>query len=117
MFGTKHDDMAHRYALARHHAWAGSVLLAVLLAIRLFFFTQENTINEPLFISIGVLLIIYILVALFFTYRYRLGLKQQSSTQLSSETIGEKDRLKLEKKTQKAQVKQQKKKLKAKEKQ
>ena len=79
---TTSNDHKHRYAMARHHAWAGSVLLAVLLALRVFFLTWENDINETIFIIIGVILIIYILIALLLTYRYRSAITAETQTVL-----------------------------------
>ncbi len=117
-----------KYAMAKHHAWAGSILLAILLAIRVFFETTENQINDTLFLTIGILLVLYILVALLFTYRYRSGLsttEEKTNNIFPSEAITkekiqsdlEKERLKLEKKRIKAEVKASKKQRKEEEKQ
>lgn len=122
------DSDKTKYAMAKHHAWAGSILLAILLAIRVFFETTENQINDTLFLTIGILLVLYILVALLFTYRYRSGLsttEEKANNILPSEAITkekiqsdlEKERLKLEKKRIKAEAKASKKQRKGEEKQ
>ncbi|MFO8077453.1 MAG: hypothetical protein R6U21_02250 [Thermoplasmatota archaeon] len=110
------DSDKTKYAMAKHHAWAGSILLAILLAIRVFFETTDNQINDIIFLGIGILLVLYILFALFFTYRYRTGLsitEEKANNILPSEAIAkekiqsdlEKERLKLEKKRIKAEAK------------
>ena len=110
------DSDKTKYAMAKHHAWAGSILLAILLAIRVFFETTDNQINNSIFLIVGMLLILYILIALLFTYRYRSGLsmnEKNEKTISSSEAIEkekiesdiEKQRLKLEKKRLKSESK------------
>ena len=114
------SEYKRRYDIARHHAWAGSVLLAVLLAIRIFLETSDFGIDEyDLFIiTIGVILVIYTLVAIFFTYKYRSGLivnERQIEVHFSSSYLEknkiqaevEKERLKLEKKKVKSEAKNQ----------
>ena len=101
-----------RYHLFRHHAWAGLGFLSVILALRILFQDLLEML-EPLII----LLIIYVVIALLFTYKYRLGLSSEqeiihSSDELEKEKIHadlEKKRLKLEKKKAKAETKAQKK--------
>jgi hypothetical protein len=108
-------DIKNKYDMARHHAWAGSVLLAVLLALRVFFLSQNDQINETIFLLIGIILIMYILIGLLLTYRYRSALcidpqtKKETIPQTTIDQKVSKERLKLEKKKAKIQVKQQKK--------
>jgi len=99
-------DYKRKYDLARHHAWAGSVLLAVLLAIRIFFETLNNQINNTIFLIIGAIIVLYILIALFYTYKYRTGLNiaQQIQTIKIDKGLDNK-KLKLEKKKIKADIK------------
>ena len=102
------------YHAFRHHAWAGTVLLAVILAIRLLLLETADILTPVI-----VILALYILIALIFTYRYRAGLtakdevvKVQSSFEIKKEGIKaetEKERFKLEKKKAKAEVKKAKK--------
>jgi len=106
-----------RYALAKHHAWAGSLLLTILLTIRLFMEISQEIIDNTLFIVLGAIIMMYILVSLVYTYRFRTGLFEPGSTHQikQKEDAGhspllnmklEKQRLKLEKKKQKTQAKQ-----------
>ena len=99
-----------KYELYRHHAWAGLGLLTVFLATRYFYPTL------PLWISLPIVsgLIIYILISLMGTYRYRTGLLIQDdisqanpvSTTESLEIKKEKEQAKIEKKRLKAKVKE-----------
>jgi hypothetical protein len=103
-----------KYALWRHHAWAAGLLLSALLAIRIFLEISEvKDIPNEIILIIGCLLLIYLLISLFFTYKYRSGLlaKQQQVIEIksSSDEI-EKERLKVEKKKAKAEAKKAKKK-------
>jgi len=77
-------SIAHKrnYALARHHAWAGSVLLAILLAIRIFLETTALQIDDILFLFVGCILICYILIGLLFTYRYRSGILESNQADI-----------------------------------
>jgi hypothetical protein len=59
-----------RYDIFRHHAWAGTVLLSVLLALQLLI----PSFPHYLFIPVCSILILYILISLFYTFRYRAGL-------------------------------------------
>jgi len=107
-------EYKRKYHLFRHHAWAGLGFLSVVLAIRLIFF-ESATFLTP----IVVILVIYIIVALIFTYRYRAGLSAKDevfqvkpSVDIEKEKIKadlEKERLKLEKKKAKAEAKKEKK--------
>ena len=98
-------------------------MLTILLAIRVFFELLEITIVPNIvFFVLGGILIIYIVISLGFTYKYRKELleKQQQSEQVIHHVVEhktekvdpklEKEQLKLEKKKAKAAVKDQKKK-------
>ena len=112
-------DYKHRYAIAKHHAWAGSVLLAILGALRWFITDTEYPKQDLYFIIAGILIIIYILISLFFTYRYRSGLSQKESiiqgqrtdndgsrsTVDSSQIFIQKEQAKIEKKLAKTESK------------
>jgi hypothetical protein len=104
------SEYKKKYHAFRHHAWAGLGFLSVVLAIRLIFL--EST---ELLTPIIVILAIYILVALIFTYKYRAGVsateqvvKVEPSVELEKERLNaevEKERLKVEKKKVKAEAK------------
>jgi len=109
-----------KYAISKHHAWAGSILLAILLAIRFFMETSEINVDDRIILFAGAILVGYMLVALIFTYRYHSGL----SADVKSVTIHsytdevehkkiesklEKERLKIEKKKAKTELKKEKK--------
>ena len=124
-------DYKHRYAIAKHHAWAGSVLLAIIGAIRWFISDTEYPKHDLYFIIAGIIIIVYILIALFFTYRFRSGLSQneeiiqrqktsydeQQNTSDSSQLMIQKEQAKIQKKLAKTESKRIKKIDKAKEKQ
>ena len=104
------SEYKKKYHAFRHHAWAGLGFLSVVLAIRLIFL--EST---ELLTPIIVILALYILVALIFTYRYRAGVsipdqvvKVETSAEIEKERLKtevEKERLKDEKKKAKAEAK------------
>jgi preprotein translocase subunit SecF len=105
-----------KYDTVRHHAWAGSVLLTVLVAFRGFLEITDINLDDRIIVIIGIVLIIYILVSVFFTYKYRSGLSaEQKSVEIhinsknaEKEKIAaelEKERLKVEKKRAKAEAK------------
>ena len=108
---TEYKKKYHRF---RHHAWAGLGFLSVVLALRLIFIDQTEMLTP-----IVVILAIYILVALLFTYSYRAGLSTEDkiiqvepSVELEKERLKaevEKEQLKIEKKKAKAEVKAKKK--------
>jgi len=114
MKGKDLSEYKRKYHNFRHHAWAGLGFLSVVLAIRLLFLKQTEILTP-----IVVILAIYILVALIFTYIYRSGLsapdqvvKVEASDEIEKERISaevEKERLKLEKKKAKAEAKAKKK--------
>jgi len=108
------SEYKKKYDNARHHGWAGSVLLAVLLASRVFIESTDYNIDDRIFLGLGLILIIYILVAVFFTYKYRPGLlaNQKNLVELKVESKDpkiEKEKLKIEKKKVKAEAKKAKK--------
>ena len=101
-------EYERKYQAFRHHAWAGLGFLSVILAINIIF-RELSEILQPILL----ILIVYIVIALIFTYKYRAGLSVgqevvQPSEELEKEKIHtevEKKRLKLEKKKTKAKVK------------
>jgi len=98
-------EYKRKYEIYRHHAWAGTVLLSVLLAIRIFLEMAENRIiPEIIFIILGALIAFYTLGALFFTYRYRRALVQKE-LEINQKTVDE--TLASSSKTEKNQAKQQ----------
>ena len=102
-----------RYALWRHHAWAAGLLLSALLAIRIFLeISDVKDIPNEIILIIGCLLLAYLLLSLFFTYKYRSGLVAQDQQTIEIKTSSdevEKQRLKVEKKKAKAEAKKAKK--------
>jgi len=118
---TKNDSLQPiraQYDIARHHAWAGTVLLSVLLAIRIIIeMAETRLIPDIVFISLGFIIVIYTLGALLFTFRYRNALKQKEqekyektlSTTEKSTKIQAKKQYKIEKKKAKNQLKKEKK--------
>jgi len=114
MTRKKLAEYKRKYNAFRHHAWAGSVILAV-FAILTALLPEHTQILTP-FIFI---LIIYIVVSLIFTYRYRSGLsaedtvvKVEPSVEIEKERLNaeiEKEILKVEKKKAKAEAKKSKK--------
>jgi len=103
-----------RYHTFRHHAWAGLGFLSIVLAFRLIFY-EEAQLLTPIIIVLA----IYIIVSLFFTYWYRSGLTYEGNIvniesptskkdDIERERINaelEKKRLKLKKKKVKAELK------------
>jgi len=108
------SEYKQKYHRFRHHAWAGLGFLSVVLAIRLLFLEDAEFLTP-----IVVILTIYILVAIIFTYRYSRGLsapdqvvKVEHSVEIEKERINaevEKERLKVEKKKAKVDAKAKKK--------
>ena len=97
-----------KYPLAKHHAWGGLALLSLVSALRLLFPDIPDWLAFPL---IGIL-IVYILLWLGLTYRYRKELPEETSfpevSGKEEEKIRKKEaknRLKLEKKRAKAELK------------
>lgn len=108
------SEYKKKYQRFRHHAWAGLGFLSVAFALRLLFPESFEMLTPVIFI-----LVIYIVVALLFTYGYRAGLSAeekvvqvQPSVEIEKEKIHaevEKERLKLEKKKAKTEAKKTKK--------
>ena len=98
-----------KYGISKHHAWAGTAFLSVLLALRYLIVS----IPDEIFIPIGSILVLYILIGLAFTYKYRAGLSDVQRADYNSEELEkekiraevEKKRLKLDKKRAKAEAK------------
>ena len=116
------SDYKKKYHSVRHHAWAGSVLLAILLAVRIFLETSDIYFEhmDTLILIIGAFIVVYTLTALFFTYKYRSGVSSDEKIILTSTPSNdlekdklraevEKERLKVEKKKAKAEAKKAKK--------
>lgn len=103
------NEAKRKYDMSRHHGWAGGILLSVLLAVRILF-----DVDDKIIVPIAAGLIIYILISLFFTYRYSsaLSAKQKTIQEVHIKTDDvdlEKERLKVEKKKAKAEAKKAKK--------
>ena len=111
---TKKDLSGYKrkYQAFRHHAWAGLGFLSILLAVRIVAPLSSGPLEPIIFV-----LIVYVVVALLFTYKYRAGLSAKQevvhpSEELEKEKIRaevEKERLKVEKKKAKAESKKAKK--------
>ena len=111
-------EFKKKYHAFRHHAWAGLGFLSVVLAFRLIFFEEADLLTPVI-----IVLAIYIIVALIFTYRYRAGLSYEEKivniekiespkNDIKKEEIKaelEKKRLKIEKKKAKSEAKSKKK--------
>jgi MFS superfamily sulfate permease-like transporter len=102
-----------RYDIFRHHAWAGTVFLSVLLALRYLI----TSFPRYIFIPLCTILIIYILISLIFTYKYRTGLYagyeeahiSKELEEVRRDTQAEKERIKAIKKISKTEMKAKKK--------
>jgi hypothetical protein len=106
------SEYARKYEIFRHHAWAGTAFLSILLALR-YFITE---IPRYIFIPLGTLLITYILIAVLYTYRYRAGLSKRQESDKPSQPTGKpgvqtvaSESLKIEKKRAKSEAKARKK--------
>ena len=75
---------------------------------------EYKDIPDIIILPIGILLVCYVLISLFFTYKYRSGLyvEQKQVIRIESSDEVEKQRLKVEKKKAKAEVKKAKKQVK-----
>lgn len=103
------SENKRKYNIARHHSWAGTVILSVVLAIRIIIPDIPDII---LYVVVSVM-VVYTLCSLFFTYKYRAGLSSQEKIIIVDASVEiEKERLKLEKKRTKAEAKSMKKKVK-----
>jgi hypothetical protein len=97
---SKHQK---RYEWFRHHAWAGLGLLSVFLAIN--FFIQG--IPQLISIPIVFVLISYILVSLFYTYKYSFFLSIEGDKQIGPpDAIARKQNLSKSKEALKAEIEQ-----------
>ncbi len=95
------SEYRRKYHAFRHHAWAGLGFLSVVLAIRIIFYGTSEFLTP-----IIVVLAIYIIVALIFTYRYRAGLSTEGTVVKVEPSVEiEKERLKVEKKKAKSEAK------------
>lgn len=106
------SEYKRKYDVARHHAWAGSVLLAILVAIRGFLELSKIDIGDWIIVTLGLILVFYVLISVVFTYRYRAGLSsvQDNVVEVKAESDNlEKEMLKLEKKKAKTEAKKAKK--------
>jgi hypothetical protein len=110
------SEYKRKYEIFRHHAWAGTALLSILLALQYL----VTSIPRYIFIPLGTLLIVYILVAVLFTYKYRAGLSKIEDldravepSRMGKEPAPEPDSLKIEKKRVKSEAKARKKEQKA----
>lgn len=107
-------EYKRKYEIYRHHAWAGLGLLAVFLATRYLYPHLPSWLFFPILAG----LIVYILLGLLGTYRYRTGLsyledashESQGSSSKYLERKKEKTRAMIEKKRLKAEIKKIKKK-------
>ena len=99
------SEYQRKYKAFRHHAWAGLGFISVVLAIRLIFVETTDILTPIIFF-----LVIYVVIAILFTYRYRSGLSvQKQVVSVDSSVKIEKERLKLEKKKAKLEAKKAKK--------
>jgi hypothetical protein len=102
------SEYARKYEIFRHHAWAGTAFLSILLALRYFI----GVIPRYIFIPLGTLLIVYILIAVLYTYRYRAGISKRQEYDRPSQPTGgagvqtvAPESLKIEKKRAKSEAK------------
>ena len=101
------------YDISRHHAWAGTAFLSVLLALR--YIIPQFPLY--LFIPLCALLVLYILISLFYTFKYLQGLFAGQMPRRGPEELEEagheakvaKQRVKAEKKRAKTEAKARKK--------
>ncbi|MFC2074869.1 hypothetical protein ACFLRA_01180 [Bdellovibrionota bacterium] len=101
------SEQKRKYNKFKHHAWGGLGLLSIVLAIRLIFLESSKFL-----IPVILILALYVLVALIFTYKYREGLNEPEKFSGESTSVDheiEKERRKLEKKRAKAEMKARKK--------
>lgn len=102
-----------KYQRFRHHAWAALGFLSAVMAVRLIFINSASYLNPVILI-----IALYAVVALLFTYRYSAGLSaeekvvQVDSTLAHVDVEKERIRAKVEKKKAKSAVKETKKSIK-----
>jgi len=123
MSKEKLSEYRKKYDLYRHHAWAGSIFLSVILALRIFLeIMGVKEVPDYIFLPVGLIVMCYMFVSVLLTYKYREGLDAEeakqvieiktSSDEVEKEKIKaklEKKRLKLEKKKAKTEMKKAKK--------
>jgi hypothetical protein len=79
------SEYTRKYEIFRHHAWAGTAFLSILLALRYFI----TAIPRFIFIPLGTLLIVYILICVLYTYRYyRAGLSNRGESDRPTQSTG-----------------------------
>jgi len=108
----KLSEYRKKYDLYRHHAWAGSIFLSVILALRIFLeIMGVKEVPDYVFLPLGLIIICYMFVSVILTYKYREGLNAEEAKQvveirtLSDEVEKEKIKAKLEKKRLKLEKK------------
>ncbi|MDD3491976.1 MAG: hypothetical protein PHZ19_00570 [Candidatus Thermoplasmatota archaeon] len=110
-----------RYRRYHHHAWAGGIMLSLLLALRIFLEISGVSIDDRVMLLLGVALILYISLALALTYRYRSGLDAAEEQPPVSEDVErarleaevERERIRAEEEAARAEAKVRKKAAKA----
>lgn len=92
------SEYKKKYHRVRHHAWAGTVLLTVLSAFRIYLGMSNISIDiyNTFFLIIFPILIGYILLALFFTYKYSSGLSADSEKVIHLQDDAEKEKIQAE---------------------
>lgn len=111
MTSKDYREYRKRYQRYHHHAWAGTVMLSLLLALRIFLEISDIPVDDRFIVPLGVLLIAYTSVALFLSYRYRSGLEAEEER--TSEAVErarleaevERERIRAEEKMAKAEAK------------
>ena len=78
------SEYTRKYEIFRHHAWAGTAFLSILLALRYFI----SAIPRYIFVPLGTLLIAYILICVLYTYRYRAGLSNRGESDRPTQPTG-----------------------------
>jgi len=102
------SENQNKYHVVRHHAWAGSVLLAILLAVRILMDISEYSFEhiDLIMLALGTTIIFYTISSLILTYKYRSNLSNEKTVQIiSSSGDLEKEKIKIEKKKSKAETK------------
>ena len=101
MSGKDLTKYKRKYQRFRHHAWAALGFLSVITTVRLIFINSASYLNPIILI-----LALYAITALLFTYRYSAGLSAEEKV---VHVDVEKKQLKVEKKKAKYEVKKTKK--------
>ena len=103
------SEYGRKYNAFRHHAWAGLGFLSVLLVIRIIVPSLSEIIHPILAV-----LVIYVVVSLLFTYKYRAGLTGEKVIQIQPSDEIEKERMKVEVERERLKVEKKKAKIEAK---